>query len=251
MPPRPRAAWPGRALLGALVQSVQSGHDDQPRRQARRRPRRVPAGADDPDVVRAADVVRALRADLRRAARGLHAARARAAALDRRARRHRRPGVADDRRCRCARPDGPLRRARDAHRSGHRDAHRRRRRHREPARRALVPHRRAGALDRDSLVPAPRPVRLPCGARVLRDARRHRQRDRRGRPDDRRARPAARSASAGSTRISPTPRTGVPRPLPAHRLVPDGRVRVRAARSRPRSRGAAGSSPPATPRSAR
>ena len=66
--------------------------------------------ADDPHVLRAARVVRALRADVRRAARGLHAPRARAAALDRRARRHRRPRLAHDRRRRRAHAHDPLRR---------------------------------------------------------------------------------------------------------------------------------------------
>ena len=142
---------------------------------------------------------------------------------------------------------------RDADRRRHDGPDRRRGGLGQPARRAAVHRRRAGARrSARAGTCSARAGRLPLGARGVRDARRHRRRDGRRRPHGRGARPATRSACG---RIDADLDEAVPRraahALPAHGLVPDGRVRLRAARSPPRSPGAAGSSPAATPRSAR
>ena len=77
-------------------------------------------------MVRAAGLVRHGRDDLRRAARAVHGPRRRAAAVDRRARRHRRPRRAHDQRRRGALARHPLRHPVDLRRRGHDRAHRRR-----------------------------------------------------------------------------------------------------------------------------
>ena len=114
-----------------------------------------------------------------------------------------------------------------------------------------LPRRRAGALGRHALVPAPRAGGLPLGARRLRDARRHGRRDGRRRPHDRGARPARGARAADRRR----PRGGLPRRAAHAATCARSGSRPPSSPtcspSRPRSRGAAGSSPPATPRSAR
>ena len=124
--------------------------------------------------LRASCVVRALGEDVRRAARGLHASRARAAALDRRACGHGRPDLAHDGRRRRDDAHDPLRRAGDADRGGHRRAHRGGCGLGQPDRRSAVHRGSAGARDRHTLVPAS-------------------------------ARPPATSGSARPTRRSPAP----------------------------------------------
>ena len=154
--------------------------------------------------------------------------RARAAALDRRARRHRRPRLAHDRRRRRADAHDPLRACR---------------RRLIAAITAVLTVAAAiwvsplAALPCIAGVPAlwfgtrwylkRAPAGLPVGARHVRDAGRHRRRDGRRRPHARGARPE-RAAGAPDRR---RPRRVVPRraahALPAHDLVPDGRVRLR------------------------
>ena len=93
------------------------------------RARRVHRAPDGAHVVRAADVVRPLGADVRRAPRGLHAPRS-SRCRSRRVERagHGRPRLADDCRRRLARPHDPLCDPRDADRRRDDRAHGRRRR---------------------------------------------------------------------------------------------------------------------------
>ena len=144
--------------------------------------------------------------DLRRAARGLHAPRARAAALDGRAGGDGRPRLPYDRRRRLACPHDPLRSSRDADRGGDDRSDRGSGVLGQPGRGAALPHGRPGSLDRHALVPQARAGRIPLGARHVRDARRHVS-ARRSRAGGRSTRSACgRSASTGST---PTSRTRI------------------------------------------
>ena len=136
----------------------------------------------------------ALRADVRRAARGLHAPRAGAAALDRRAGRDGRPRLAHDRRRRLARPHDPLRAPRDADRGGHDAAHGRRRVLGQPARRAPAASpacRRSGSA-RAGTCAARRPAISGSAPRTRRWP----------------ARSARRSTAAGRSRRSASARSG-------------------------------------------
>ena len=241
----------GPPLLGSLVQGLQTEIDTAADRPGRRDPGGLPRRADDPHLLRPPVVVRALRADVRRAARRLHAPRARAAALDRRAGRDRRPRLAHDRRRRRARAHDPVRDPRDVDRVRDRAPRRRRRRLGEPDRRAALPRRGADPDHRDALVPPLRPGRLPLGARRVRVDGRHRRRDGRRRPHRRVARPRRRSGRAGSTPTSPTP---TPRSASRSGCARSGSrpsTSPTSCRSSRRSPGAAGSSPTGTPRSAR
>ena len=152
----------GRAAAARPARAVGAGRDDAPATSTSSS-RSWPACLVVQTIahlVRAARVVRALREDVRRAARGLHAPRARAAALDRRARRHRRPRLAHDRRRRRADADDPLRDPRDADRRRHGAADGRRRRLGEPARRAARASRacRCSSPARAGTWRAPRPA---------------------------------------------------------------------------------------------
>ena len=84
-----------------------------------------------------------------------------------------------DRRRRLALADDPLRDSGDADRGADDDAHGRRRDLGQPPGRPVARRGRAGAVGRDTLVPASRAAGLPLGARRLREARRHRRGDRR------------------------------------------------------------------------
>ena len=163
LPPRP--AWPARPCSARSCRRSRTAPRRSAHQHARPPARGRPGRADDPHLLGASRVVRPLREDVRRAARGLHAAGARAAALDRRACRHRRPRLAHDRGRRRARPDGPLRHPRDADRRGHDAPDGRGRRLGEPDRGVAVHRGRARARGRHALVPEARAGRLSVGAR--------------------------------------------------------------------------------------
>ena len=105
--------------------------------------------------------------------------------------------------------------------------------------------------DRHAVVPARCAAGLPLGARRVRDARGHRRRDGRRRPDGRVAR--AQRASRPPGRRRPRRRLRAERYTLRLRTFwfPTRRDRLRAAGRRRARSGAAGSSTPATPRSAR
>ena len=192
-----RHCGPRRAAGARRARPVSpAGHDDEARGRDRRPARDLPRSRDDPDLVRAPGVVRALGEDLRRVAGGLHAPRARAPALDRRACRNRRSRLADDRRRRLARANRPLRRSGDAHRGDHDPAHGGRRDLGQRACRPAGAGRRAAALLQHALVPEAGACRLPLGARLVRNPGGHCQRDGRGRAHGRRPQPAGEARQA-------------------------------------------------------
>ena len=255
---RPRPARPrrGHGPRGAAAPRLARAgapdrHRHRPDRPCRADPRRLPRRADGAHLLRPPRLVRPLRADVRRAARRLHAPCARVAALDGRAGRDRRPRLAHDRRRRRARADDPIRHSRDVDRVRDRAPRRRCSRLGEPDRRAPVHRRCADPGHRDALVSPLRPRRLPVGARRVRIARGHDRRDGRRRPHGRGPRALPASGPAGSTPTWPT------RTAPSASRSGCGRSGSRPSTSptscpswRP-SPGAAGSSPPGTPRSAR